>query len=175
MIDIKTRPNTTEIKLRDEAALAPKELAQVIKETSTTKILYDHSQADEIGGTGQSTAVNNTFQGFKADTKSTAAYTAKKAYKGGKALAQKSYDSKFRTSKYSDKNAQNDQYNHSRRISFSEAIPGDIVFFSDLSHVGIYAGLNEEGQPIVIQCGSGGVSVTSLSIFSIIARPNILE
>lgn len=69
----------------------------------------------------------------------------------------------------------NNQYNHSHRISFSEAIPGDIVFFSDLSHVGIYAGFNEDGQPIVIQCGSGGVSVTSLSIFSIIARPNILE
>jgi len=68
-----------------------------------------------------------------------------------------------------------DQYNHSRKISFSEAIPGDIVFFSDLSHVGIYAGFNEDGQPIAIQCGSGGVSVTSLSIFSIIARPNILE
>lgn len=68
-----------------------------------------------------------------------------------------------------------DQYDHSRKISFAEALPGDIVFFSDLSHVGIYAGLNENGQPIVIQCGSAGVSVTSLSIFSIIARPNILE
>ncbi|MEA4894002.1 MAG: NlpC/P60 family protein [Oscillospiraceae bacterium] len=68
------------------------------------------------------------------------------------------------------------QYEHCRRISFSEAIPGDIVFFSDLSHVGIYAGFDESGQPIVIHCGSSnGVSVTSLSIFSIIARPNILE
>lgn len=68
------------------------------------------------------------------------------------------------------------QYEQCSRISFSEAIPGDIVFFSDLSHVGIYAGFDESGQPIVIHCGSGnGVSVTSLSIFSIIARPNILE
>ncbi|NCB25355.1 MAG: hypothetical protein EOM62_07775 [Bacteroidia bacterium] len=68
------------------------------------------------------------------------------------------------------------QYEQCRRISFSEAIPGDIVFFSDLSHVGIYAGFDESGQPIAIHCGSSrGVSVTSLSIFSIIARPNILE
>lgn len=67
------------------------------------------------------------------------------------------------------------QYEQCRRISFSEAIPGDIVFFSDLSHVGIYAGFDESGQPIVIHCGSSGVSVTSLSIFNIIARPNILE
>ena len=69
----------------------------------------------------------------------------------------------------------NNQYEQCRRISFSEAIPGDIVFFSDLSHVGIYAGFDESGQPIVIHCGcSSGVSVTSLSIFSIIARPNML-
>lgn len=68
------------------------------------------------------------------------------------------------------------QYEQCRRISSSEAIPGDIVFFSDLSHVGIYAGFDESGQPIVIHCGcSNGVSITSLTIFSIIARPNILE
>lgn len=69
-----------------------------------------------------------------------------------------------------------DQYEQCRRIDFSEAIPGDIVFFSDLSHVGIYAGFDENGQPIAIQCGcSNGVSVTSLSIFSVIVRPGILE
>ncbi|NCB24907.1 MAG: hypothetical protein EOM62_05450 [Bacteroidia bacterium] len=67
------------------------------------------------------------------------------------------------------------QYEQCRRIGFSEAIPGDIVFFSDLSHVGIYAGFDESSQPIVIHCGSSGVSVTSLSIFSIIARPDILK
>ena len=64
------------------------------------------------------------------------------------------------------------QYEQCRRISFSEAIPGDIVFFSDLSHVGIYAGFDDSSQPIVIHCGNSGVSVTSLSIFSVIARPS---
>ena len=63
MIDIKTRPKTTEIKLRDAAVLAPKELAQAMKEIAPEKILYKRPQADKIGGTAESAAVNNTLKG----------------------------------------------------------------------------------------------------------------
>lgn len=108
MIDIKTRPKTTEIKLRDAALLAPKELAQAMKDTAPLKILHERPQADGIGGTGQSAAVNNTLKSMETDTQGAITYIAQKAYSGGKALAQKIYDSQFRTSKYSNKNAQND-------------------------------------------------------------------
>lgn len=44
-------------------------------------------------------------------------------------------------------------------ISFEEALPGDLVFFPDLSHVGIVTGRNEAGGLCVVHCAhsKGGV------------------
>jgi cell wall-associated NlpC family hydrolase len=121
MKDIKTRPKTKEIKLRDAAAIAPRELSKAIKETSAAKILNNHPQAEEKMGREESPAVNGTLQKIEADSKSTIAYTAQKAYSGGKAIAQKSYDSQFRTSKYSNKGNQTDHPEGNGQSDFVKA------------------------------------------------------
>ncbi|MBE5040557.1 C40 family peptidase [Ructibacterium gallinarum] len=60
------------------------------------------------------------------------------------------------------------------RISWSAAQPGDLAFLSDLSHVGIVAGRDKNGNVLVIHCsgGANNVVITTNAIFGFAARPN---
>lgn len=62
------------------------------------------------------------------------------------------------------------------RISWDSAQPGDLAFLSDLSHVGIVAGKDENGNILVIHCSSGAnnVVITTNSIFGFVARPGCI-
>lgn len=62
------------------------------------------------------------------------------------------------------------------RISWDSAQPGDLAFLSDLSHVGIVAGKDENGNILVIHCSSGAnnVVITTNSIFGFAARPGCI-
>ena len=60
------------------------------------------------------------------------------------------------------------------RISWSNAQAGDLAFYGDLSHVGIIAGKDADGNILVIHCSSGGnnVVITTNSGFGFAARPS---
>lgn len=60
------------------------------------------------------------------------------------------------------------------RISWSNAQSGDLAFYSDLSHIGIIAGKDADGNILVIHCSSGrnNVVITTNSSFGFAARPN---
>ena len=62
------------------------------------------------------------------------------------------------------------------RISWDSAQPGDLAFLSDLSHVGIVAGKDENGNILVIHCSSGAnnVVITTNSIFGFAAKPGCI-
>ena len=62
------------------------------------------------------------------------------------------------------------------RIPWESAQPGDLAFLSDLSHVGIVAGKDENGNILVIHCSSGAnnVVITTNSIFGFAARPGCI-
>ena len=59
------------------------------------------------------------------------------------------------------------------RISWSNAQAGDLAFYSDLSHIGIIAGKDADGNILVIHCSSGrnNVVITTNSGFGFAARP----
>ncbi|MFW5676839.1 MAG: C40 family peptidase [Acetivibrio ethanolgignens] len=65
------------------------------------------------------------------------------------------------------------QYGKYKKISWSEALPGDLVFYPDLGHVGIIAGKNEDGALLVVHCASSqnNVVITGLQGFTKIGRP----
>ena len=67
------------------------------------------------------------------------------------------------------------QLDNSTKITWKDALPGDIVFFSDISHVGIFAGVDDTGNPLIIHCASSqnNVVVTGFQGFSIVARPDV--
>ena len=60
------------------------------------------------------------------------------------------------------------------RISWSNAKAGDLAFYGDLSHVGIIAGKDTDGNILVIHSSSGrnNVVITTNSGFGFAARPN---
>lgn len=60
------------------------------------------------------------------------------------------------------------------RISWGNAQAGDLAFYGDLSHVGIIAGKDTDGNVLVIHCSSGrnNVVITTNSGFGFAARPN---
>ena len=60
------------------------------------------------------------------------------------------------------------------RISWSSAQAGDLAFYADLSHVGIVAGKDADGNILVIHCSSGNnnVVITTNSGFGFAARPS---
>ena len=60
------------------------------------------------------------------------------------------------------------------RISWSNAQAGDLAFYGDLSHVGIIAGKDADGNILVIHCSSGrnNVVITTNSGFGFAARPS---
>lgn len=59
-------------------------------------------------------------------------------------------------------------------ISWSEALPGDLVFYPGDSHVGIFVGKDESGNPLIIHCASSqnNVVLTGLQGFTRIGRPD---
>lgn len=65
------------------------------------------------------------------------------------------------------------QYGRCIKISWSEAQPGDLVFYPDLGHVGIIAGTDTNGNLLVVHCASSqnNVVVTGLQGFTRIGRP----
>lgn len=97
MNDIKTRPKTRDIKVRDVAALAPKELSKLMKDSATAK-LHPHETAQD-GSAGNSAAVRDALGEFEGNAKGVTAYGSHKAYQAGKTMAQKRYDKQFRTGK----------------------------------------------------------------------------
>ena len=69
------------------------------------------------------------------------------------------------------------QHNNCYPISWSEAQPGDLVFYPGDSHIGIVGGWDEYGNIQIIHCASGslnGVVITGKSGFTSIARPTYL-
>lgn len=70
------------------------------------------------------------------------------------------------------------QHNNSNAIPWSEAEPGDLVFYPGDSHIGIVGGWDEYGNIQIIHCASGslnGVVITGKSGFTSIARPYLLK
>lgn len=66
------------------------------------------------------------------------------------------------------------QHDNCYPISWSEAQPGDLVFYPGDSHIGIVGGWDEYGNIQIIHCASGslnGVVITGESGFTSIARP----
>lgn len=66
------------------------------------------------------------------------------------------------------------QHGYCKQISWSEALPGDLVFYPGDSHVGIFVGRNESGGPLIIHCASSqnNVVLTGLQGFTSIGRPD---
>ena len=65
------------------------------------------------------------------------------------------------------------QHSYCTDISWSDAQPGDLVFYPGDSHVGIVCGFDVNGNVLIIHCASGynNVVVTGKSGFTSIARP----
>ena len=65
------------------------------------------------------------------------------------------------------------QHSYCTDISWSDAQPGDLVFYPDNSHVGIVCGRAENGSLLVIHCASGAnnVVITGTDGFAVAARP----
>lgn len=66
------------------------------------------------------------------------------------------------------------QHNNCYAISWSEAQPGDLVFYPNDSHIGIVGGWDEYGNIQIIHCASGslnGVVITGKNGFANLAKP----
>lgn len=65
------------------------------------------------------------------------------------------------------------QHTYCTAISWNDAIPGDLVFYPDDSHVGIVGGRDENGDLIIIHCAfsANNVVITGKSGFISIGRP----
>ncbi|NLB81497.1 MAG: C40 family peptidase, partial [Clostridiaceae bacterium] len=63
------------------------------------------------------------------------------------------------------------------QISWSNAQPGDLAFYNDLSHVGIVVGRDASGNILVIHSNSSqnNVSLTTNAGFGFCARPNVYQ
>ncbi len=62
-------------------------------------------------------------------------------------------------------------------IRWENALPGDLVFYSDNSHIGIVAGRDTSGDLQVIHCASGAntVVITGVGSFDEVGRPKIFD
>ncbi len=65
------------------------------------------------------------------------------------------------------------QHSYCTDISWSDAQPGDLVFYPDNSHVGIVGGWDANGELLIIHCASGynNVVITGKEGFTSISRP----
>ena len=66
------------------------------------------------------------------------------------------------------------QHSYCTNISWSEAQPGDLVFYPDDSHVGIVGGKDADGNLLIVHCsgGANGVVITGPAGFTVVARPD---
>lgn len=66
------------------------------------------------------------------------------------------------------------QHNYCTPISWSQAQPGDLVFYPEDTHVGIVGGWDESGNVQIIHCASGqnNVVITGKAGFTSIGRPD---
>ena len=67
------------------------------------------------------------------------------------------------------------QHGYCTNVSWPDALPGDLVFYADDSHVGIVCGYDSVGNLLVIHCSGGqnGVVVTGREGFAVAARPDL--
>ena len=67
------------------------------------------------------------------------------------------------------------QHGYCANIAWADALPGDLVFYADDSHVGIVCGYDSVGNLLVIHCSGGqnGVVVTGREGFAVAARPDL--
>ena len=67
------------------------------------------------------------------------------------------------------------QHGYCTNIAWSDALPGDLVFYADDSHVGIVCGNDSVGNILVIHSSGGqnGVVVTGREGFAVAARPDL--
>lgn len=63
------------------------------------------------------------------------------------------------------------QRSHCTPISWDEAQPGDLVFTSNIGHVGIVGGRDEAGNLLIIHCFNS-VGITGIGEFTIVGRPD---
>ena len=66
------------------------------------------------------------------------------------------------------------QHSYCTNISWSDAQPGDLVFYFDDSHVGIVGGRDADGNLLIVHCsgGANGVVITGSAGFTVVARPD---
>lgn len=66
------------------------------------------------------------------------------------------------------------QHSYCTNISWSDAQPGDLVFYPDDSHVGIVGGKDADGNLLIVHCsgGANGVVITGAAGFTTVARPD---
>ena len=69
------------------------------------------------------------------------------------------------------------QHTYCTRIDWSDAQPGDLVFYPGDSHVGIVCGFDGNGNVLIIHCASGynNVVVTGRAGFASVARPEYYQ
>ena len=65
------------------------------------------------------------------------------------------------------------QHSYCTPIAWSDAQPGDLVFYPGDSHVGIVCGFDSGGNIMIIHCASGAnnVVVTGKEGFTAVSRP----
>lgn len=66
------------------------------------------------------------------------------------------------------------QHSYCTNISWSDAQPGDLVFYPDDSHVGIVGSKDADGNLLIVHCsgGANGVVITGSAGFTSVARPD---
>ncbi len=64
------------------------------------------------------------------------------------------------------------QHAYSTNISWDDAMPGDLVFTPEDSHVGIVGGRDEKGNLLIIHCSGDGVAISGASFFVAVCRPD---
>ena len=66
------------------------------------------------------------------------------------------------------------QHSYCVNIAWSDAQPGDLVFYPDDSHVGIVGGKDADGNFLIVHCsgGANGVVITGSAGFTSVARPD---
>lgn len=69
------------------------------------------------------------------------------------------------------------QHSYCTNISWSDAQPGDLVFYPDDSHVGIVGGKDADGNLLIVHCsgGANGVVITGSAGFTVVARPDFFS
>ena len=66
------------------------------------------------------------------------------------------------------------QHSYCVNIAWSDAQPGDLVFYPDDSHVGIVGGKDADGNLLIVHCsgGANGVVITGSAGFTVVAKPD---